>query len=217
MLPTIFDNSTFNDFFNWNFLPVETKKAFQNFYTVKKSEDGYKYVFKFNKDSDSYHTTLSEKERILEVSVVGKVRKGSYTMSHSNLETIEFEDDANLETLTEKVTEEGLVIEVKRNAKKKREVPEEDENPKWTVRDRLINKLKGEKTNDKELIRKLYAEIDDRDKEIAKMKADIEERENDRAYIGKLKEKCDFYQKKYEAIMDKFNSIKSMFDLEIEE
>ena len=138
-------------------------------------------------------------------------------MSHSNLETIEFEDDANLETLTEKVTEEGLVIEVKRNEKKKKEVPEEDENPKWTVRDRLINKLKVEKANDKELIRKLYAEIDARDKEIAKMKADIEECENDRAYIGKLKEKCDFYQKKYEAIMDKFNSIKSMFDLEIEE
>lgn len=197
MLPTIFDNSVFNDFFNWNFLPAETKKAFQNFYTVKKSEDGYKYVFKFDKDSDSYHTTLDEKERTLEVSVVGKVRKGSYTMSHSNLETIEFEDDANLETLTEKVTEEGLVIEVKRNEKKKKEVPEEDENPKWTVRDRLINRLKGESANDKELIRKLHAEIDARDKKIAKMEADIAERENDREYIGMLKDECDFYHKKY--------------------
>lgn len=193
MLPTIFDDLTFNDFFK--------KKAFQNFYTVKKSEDGYKYVFKFNKDSDSYYrTTLSEKERILEVSVVGKVRKGSYTMSHSNLETIEFEDDANLETLTEKVTEEGLVIEVKRNEKKKKEVPEEDENPKWTVRDRLINKLKGEKANDKELIRKLYAEIDARDKEIESLKGEVEK-----------------HRKQYERLKDKFNSIKPMFDLEIDD
>lgn len=192
MLPTIFDDLAFNDFFK--------KKAFQNFYTVKKSEDGYKYVFKFNKDSDSYRTTLSEKERILEVSVVGKVRKGSYTMSHSNLETIEFEDDANLETLTEKVTEEGLVIEVKRNEKKKKEVPEEDENPKWTVRDRLINKLKGEKTNDKELIRKLYAEIDARDKEIESLKGEVEK-----------------HRKQYERLKDKFNSIKPMFDLEIDD
>lgn len=192
MLPTIFDDLTFNDFFK--------KKAFQNFYTVKKSEDGYKYVFKFNKDSDSYRTTLSEKERILEVSVVGKVRKGSYTMSHSNLETIEFEDDANLETLTEKVTEEGLVIEVKRNEKKKKEVPEEDENPKWTVRDRLINKLKGEKANDKELIRKLYAEIDARDKEIESLKGEVEK-----------------HRKQYERLKDKFNSIKPMFDLEIDD
>lgn len=199
MLPTIFDKSVFNDFFNWNFLPAETKKAFQDFYTVKKSEDGYKYVFKFDKDSDSYHTTLNEKERTLEVSVVGKVRKGNYTMSHSNLETIEFEDDANLETLTEKVTEEGLVIEVKRSVKNKKEVPEEDENPKWTISDRLINKLKGENANDKELIKKLYAEIDARGTEIKSLKEEIVK-----------------HRKQYDRLKDKFDSIRPMFDLEID-
>ena len=129
MLPTIFRNSIFNDFdnfcqTNWIDKTFKPNNEYYSAYRAEKSNEAYKYIFKYDKATDSYNTTLDEKERILEVFLSGKVKKDGYTMSHSALESIDIPDDAIIETLKEEVKDGELIFKFDRTKK------EEDEKKK---------------------------------------------------------------------------------------
>lgn len=122
----MFGNSIFNDFDNFcqtNWINKTFKSNNESYgaYRAEKSDEAYKYIFKYDKTTDSYNTTLDEKERTLEVFLSGKVKKDGYTMSHSVLESIDIPDDAIIETLKEEVKDGELIFKFDRTKKEEEE------------------------------------------------------------------------------------------------
>lgn len=122
----MFGNSIFNDFDNFcqtNWINKTFKRNNESYgaYRAEKSDEAYKYIFKYDKTTDSYNTTLDEKARTLEVFLSGKVKKDGYTMSHSVLESIDIPDDAIIETLKEEVKDGELIFKFDRTKKEEEE------------------------------------------------------------------------------------------------